>query len=404
MWRYQSVHQRSQTEYLDEVIARLEFDQGLMCRANATLEAIAAQEPILKESLKTPQDPRSHAEGPFMDAHLRRMLIVLYAVVEEKMHLIDIEEFRRMKGYEGEIDELEEMLKEKHAFFESFILVHDASKMHAIMFFSPAGSRGERYGFSSKYVVDPAIDQQQRHEALDRYRLLFDRFKSDHAHLSERDLQQAFYEAHEIRVSYPHHDRMMYAPVQQSLLERVANAHQLSDRDRSMLSEIIGRHLEFEAFHKVDLAMTHWLLHLAKANNYDGDDFLDLVGGCIFLDWVCGSMRTNGGGMFHDAHYLTNVFISEHQLFPERRLEKYEARERKKKEERNRYFQDVGLDGVGLMKLLRMRSGPEFGRVMRTIHQAILGEGEMPKFAPAIEKELGTRATAFYNKLFMKGD
>lgn len=404
MWRFQSVHERGETEYLDEAIKRLELDDSLLARADAQLQAACAQEPIIQASLTTPQDHVHHAEGPFLDAHLRRMLVVLYAIVEEKLHLIDIEEFRRMKGYEGEIDELEEMMKEKLAFFETFILVHDVAKGHAITFSCPSDSRGARYGLVSQTLTDPVVDEAQRQNLLEQYRQLFQRFRADHPTLGDREAQKAFCESLEIRLNYPHHDRMMYAPVQHDLLKRVAEAHELSDRDASMLCEIVARHLEFEAFHRVNISMVHWLLHLARAHEYDGDDFLDIVDGCIFLDWVCGSMRTTPNGTTHEVGYLLNVLIAEHQLMPERRLEAYQQRERKQQALRHRYFQEAGLDGTALMQLLQMKPGPQFGKTLRHIQEAILGEGEMPELGPAVTKELEERSLMFYRKMFVKGD
>ncbi len=335
MWRTQSIHERSETEYFAQAIKRLDQEKGLAEQAEALLKAVSLQEPLIKDALKTKQDPRAHSEGLFMDAHLHRMLVVLYGIVEGTLHLIDIEEFRRMKGYEGEIDELEEIMKEKVSFFEAFILVHDAAKIHG----------------------------------------------------------------------NDHHDRMMYAPVYQQLIDRVAKAHDLSVRDQAMLSDIICRHLEFGAFHKPNPSMAHWLLHLAKVKQYDGDDFLDLVQGCIFLDWVVGSERLQENGKtFFNLDYLINMLISEHVLLPERRLEKYEQREKKKKTERNRLFQEAKLDGISLMDLLKMSPGPKFGKMLRKIHEAILGEGELPTFTSQIDQELQDRIAEFYNKSFVKGD
>ena len=335
MWRTQSIHQRSQTEYLAQAINRLDQDKDLARQADSLLTAVSTQEPLIKDSLKTKQDPQAHSEGPYMDAHLRRMLVVLYAVLEDKLHLIDIEEFRRMKGYEGEIDELEEIMKEKVSFFETFILVHDAAKVHG----------------------------------------------------------------------NDHHDRMMYTPVYQQLIDRLAKAHDLSVRDQAMLSDLICRHLEFRAFHKPNPSMAHWFVHLAHVKQYDGDDFLDLAQGCVFLDWVVGSQRLEENGKtFFDVGYLTNFFVSEHILFPQRRMEQYEQREQKKKTERNRLFQETKLDGLSLMDLLKMSPGPKFGKVLRSIHEGILGEGELPTFTPHIDRELQERITAFYNKSFAKGD
>ena len=134
MWRDISTHQRGETEFLNSAIKRILADDELRNKAEAIISGAAKSEPLILESIQTPQDPRFHGEGPFLHSHIRQMLMVLYAINEEKLHLIDIEEFRSMKGYEGEIDELEETLKEKISFFEVYTLCHDDAKLISVEF------------------------------------------------------------------------------------------------------------------------------------------------------------------------------------------------------------------------------------------------------------------------------
>ena len=162
MWRFQSFHQRSETEYLDEVIDRVRADANLYKRAEVMLSGASEAEPLIADSLRTPQDIRYHAEGPFVRDHLRYMLMGLYALVEGKVHLIDIEELRRLKGYEGEIEELEETIKENAALFEVFALCHDAAKWATVRFVSRDHSRGREKGFhmdENKYVHAAQADR-----------------------------------------------------------------------------------------------------------------------------------------------------------------------------------------------------------------------------------------------------
>ena len=51
-----------------------------------------------------------------------------------------------------------------------------------------------------------------------------------------------------------------------------------------------------------------------------------------------------------------------------------------------------------------MDPGPEFGLVLRRIHAAILGQGDLPKFGEKIDQELETRITTIYQKMFPQGD
>ena len=94
MWRFDSTHQRNETEFLSVAMKRILADADLRSRAEAIVSGAAQAEPLIAECLRTPQDPRYHAEGPFLFSHLVQILMVLYAVQEEKLHRIDIEEFR----------------------------------------------------------------------------------------------------------------------------------------------------------------------------------------------------------------------------------------------------------------------------------------------------------------------
>ena len=57
-----------------------------------------------------------------------------------------------------------------------------------------------------------------------------------------------------------------------------------------------------------------------------------------------------------------------------------------------------------MMDLLEMDPGPEFGRLLRRIHAAVLGQGDMPQLKTSVRKEVEERAGAFYNRMFVKGD
>jgi hypothetical protein len=405
MWRSQSVHNQAETEFLDQAIERIERDEHLNSHARAILTGAGAQEPLIALSLLTPQDVRFHAEGPFMREHLKLMLAVLFAMVEEKFHLIDVEEFRRLKGYEGEVDELEETFKEHASFFEAFTLFHDATKWLTATFTSLPGSRGEELGFVS--VRSHHFDEFAHERARERgkYLDLYHAFEGTITGVSPRDVQARFYSTYGIQVHYPHHGRKIHAPVYQDLLDRVCFAHGLSSRDRDLLDDLTTHHMEFAVdFRSVRPIAIRRYTHLATKRGYDADDFLDLLQGCLFLDGVCGSKRLTDGNYWHDATPLVNCLRSEHNFAPWRRLEKEEEREQNEKFRRRKVFQEVGLDGGSLMDLLEMESGPDFGNALRDIQAAVIGEGEMPKFGGRIDLEISERAGKFYERMFQKGE
>ncbi len=406
MWRLESVHERSEAEYLDQAIERIEGDQLLREHSDALLHGASAQEPMIAQLLDTPQDIRYHAEGPIVKDHLRLMLTGLYALAEGKLHLIDIEEFRRLKGYEGEIDELEEIIKENVGLFEVFVLLHDVAKYSTITFSSPEGSRGADLGFNSpqSHHFDEAA--HERAVLRGQYQDLFKEFSAMHSTASDREIQVQFSLTYGIQIHYPHHGRKIHAPMYEDLLDRFCEAHQLPSRDRDLLDDLISHHLEFNGDFSKEPKASYIgrYIHLAKKRGYDSDDFIDLMQGCLFLDMVVGSKRLAPHGYWHDPTPLENCLRSEHDWAPQRRMERAKLNESKESRERNRAFQQAGLDGLSLMDLLGMEAGKEFGTTLRRVHAAILGKGDMPRFGKKIDQEIGVRAGEFYKQVFQKGE
>jgi hypothetical protein len=403
MWRYQSVHERGESQWLDEALRELMRDPDLRARADAALAETAAREPLLAEALRTPQSPPYHCEGPTLEHHLRRMLTVLYAVLDEKLHLIDLEEFRRLKGYEGEIDELEETLKEQAGAMETFVLCHDAAKWATVTFTALEKSRGATLGFSARpsHAWDEAA--AERAQKRSAYRELYQTFAKEHANEPDAIVEQEFFEAYGIEAHYPGHDRAIHTSVYRSLLYRVGEARRLTGDDIGRLEDIIALHLgPFADFSSVRPERIRRYMALAEKRGYDADDFLDLLQACLFLDGVCGSARRSEQGLWNDPTPLINFFRSEHEYAPWRRAEKEAKRAEEHARKRNRLFREVGLDGVALLKLLGMKAGKTFGELLKGIQAAVKGEGEMPALPPEVAKEVARRAEAFHEKMFEK--
>ncbi len=383
MWRFESTHEQKETEYLDAIIEKIEGDVHLRHHAQAILDGVAAQEPLVAQSLLTPQDVRYHAEGPVMLDHLTLMLMVLTAVCEGKVHLVDIEEFRRLKGYEGEIQELEDTLKEYVAFFQVFILMHDVCKWVSLSFSSSKEGALSFETYRDRYAV----------------------FAKQHSEKSPREIQAQFYLVNRIDVHYYHHARHIHTRVYQELLERLCQAHGLSERDHEMVDDLVSHHMEFGSdFDVVRPKRIHRYIHLATKRGYDADDFIDLMQGCQFLDGVCGSKRLSTRGYWHDPSPLINCLKSESEYAPWRRVQKEKERVEAEGRARNRLLKEVGLDGVALMDVLEMEPGRAFGLALRRIHAGILGKSEMPKFSSKIDAEIEKRVAQFYQKSFKKGE
>jgi|GEM_PF-675060 len=414
MWRSVSTHERTDSQYLDQMMASLEVDSHLFKHAESILDAHAHQEPLIAQSLKTPQDVRYHAEGSVMRDHVRLMLMFLFALVEEKVHLVDVEEFRRMKGYEGEFQELEDIIKEYIAFFQVFTLCHDVAKWVSVTFRSKPGSRGETLGFNTPRSHHFDETYHERATKLTEYLALYEEFSRKEFHGTDRETQAQFYLHYGIDVQYPHHARKIHTPVFDALLSRLCDAHCLPGRDREMLEDLISHHMEFGFdFKAVRPARVRRYTHIAFKRGYDADDFIDLAQACLLLDQCVGSLRLSPHGTslasdvpryWHESAPLMNFFQSEHDFAPHRRADKEAVREAREKKERNSVLREVGLDGMAMMDVLGMEPGPEFGLALRRIHAGLFGQGEIPSFGKKIDAEIERRAGEYYKKMFEKGE
>jgi hypothetical protein len=392
------------SEFFDVLMRRVCVDQKLYNRADAMLHAVSTAEPLVADSLCTPQDIRFHAEGPFVRDHLRLILMSLYAIQDGTLRLTEIEELRRLKAYGYEIEELNNIFKENFAWFEAFALCHDAAKWASVVFVSPEKSRGAELGFNSKLTYEPDVDLTERARLRTQYLDLYKTFETQHPNESPREIQSLFYLTYEIEVKYPHHDQMIHTPVYHALFERFVIAHQLTDIHASMLEDIVCHHLSFKKFSKTQTSNMSPYVHIAQAKGYDADDFIDFIQGAIFLDFVCGSQRLSAHGYWHEIEMLVNAFKAEHDVDPMQRAEKIHTKEEQEHKDRNLLFKDVGLDGISIMDLLKMEPGPAFGRVLKQLQYAVVGQASMPKFGKKVDEELSRRVGEFYKKSFKVGE
>jgi hypothetical protein len=246
------------------------------------------------------------------------------------------------------------------------------------------------------------------HERLrkrDAYLALYKQFSQRDFHGTDRETQAQFYLQYGIRVHYPHHARKIHAPVFRALLRRLCEAHQLSDRDREMLEDLITHHMEcgFD-FNVPRPARIRRYTHIALKRGYDADDFIDFTQACLLLDQTVGSRRLSAVGYWHETTSFINFLKSEHDFGPHRRAQKEAMREDREKKRRNQALREAGLDGLAMMDVLSMEPGPEFGRALRRIHAAILGYAPMPRFEKKITAEIEKRAGVYYSRLFEQGE
>lgn len=403
MWRPTSARPVKETEYLEEALARVFVDPRLSERADRSLAAAAQAEPLISQSLKTPQSLPYHAEGPFMEAHLRAMLATLYAVQDGTLDLLSVEEFARHKSFLGEVEELQDTLRDRTAFFEAFVVCHDAAKWVSASCEGEPGSAGARLGFipqPSAAWKDTGAASRARVRGL--YLDLYRAFAKERPGDTPAAIQAAFFDAYGIRVHFRGHDRMVHAPVYHSLLARVCVRLHLAAEDAHLLEYLIAHHLQpLSDFDGIRPERIGRYIALANKAGINGDEFMDLLQAAMFLDYVAGSAKrfSSADQPVHDPEPVIRFFESEHAFAPHRRAQAAERRAEKKKQERNRAFREVGLDGLSLLELLSMQPGPKFGAVLARIYAAIEGTGPLPVFPAPAAQELERRIAALHGIL-----
>jgi hypothetical protein len=236
----------------------------------------------------------------------------------------------------------------------------------------------------------------ERAKLRERFLALYQSFADEVRESDGRILEASFYGTYQIRAHYYGHDRAVHSHAYRGLLRRLCDAHGLPSRDQELLEDVIAHHLEPGADFKVrNPARVQRYVSLAAARGYDADDFLDILQAGVFLDMVCGSEP-------HDASVLIHFLRSEHDYAPWKRALKEQRREEERKRERQRAFRLSGLDGVALMELLRMDPGPQFGKALRVIQEAIAEGKPLPRFNASVDQELARRTAAFYEAAFDK--
>jgi len=103
--------------------------------------------------------------------------------------------------------------------------------------------------------------------------------------------------------------------------------------------------------------------------------------------------------MTTDAERLSKVcfnFLSaERHHAPERGAARLLRQTEKKKRAEQTRWHEAGLAGDDLMKLLNMKPGPEFGKLLASIHTFAKGESEVTEISPEVKRKILNRVMKF---------
>jgi len=173
------------------------------------------------------------------------------------------------------------------------------------------------------------------------------------------------------------------------VLSKLADKFRLTSDDIEDVFHLIILHEKVvEDFSQAPAKATYeYLEKYCQKYGRDADDFLDLLLSAVLLSTVI------------DVELLSKVFFNflsaERQHAPERSVARLGRRAERNKKSEQAKWREAGLDGKDLMKLLGVKPGPEFGKLLAAIHTFVKGEGTMPKVAVEVETEILKRMLKF---------
>ncbi len=331
--------------------------------ARNELARIAHDVPAVARLRMTAQGPVHHAEGPHVEAHVERMLSVLYAVSEGTSMLLDVEEFAREKEFALEFKSIEETLRVHKDFFVAYSLAHDLGKDEALSFESIGGKAGEK----ERYTENATEPERVRYDKM--YRAFATKFPS--ATIEETTAK--FFDETGIITHFKGHARIgssaEFAKIRESILFEcnVPIVH------AKLLTELIRLHMDvIETFEKsADAPAFSAFGAIVVRAGLNKEMFLDVAAAALFLDAVVGSLHYENGKFSHDYKSLLNFFKAEREVESGRHLLREEIEHRKAKTLVKELLVQGGCDPESIFELLKTPIGPVRGTVMHTVYDLI---------------------------------
>lgn len=154
MWRDWTTHKHKETKFLSGITASIAADRLINERVSAILTKARQERSFVQLFSRLGED------------HFRRMFSFLYAVVGGDVHLSEIEELGGNKMFWGEIDEVEEIMKEKAASLEVFILAHELGKLEVEHFYAHQIVKKEYRAVLQKLAEDFRLSPEDAEEVF----------------------------------------------------------------------------------------------------------------------------------------------------------------------------------------------------------------------------------------------
>jgi len=284
-------------------------------RAKKLVAELAGNIPEVKKLVETSQTPPHHAEGPTAEAHLIRILAVLFYIgsTQRSTPTQNLEEFAREKTFSVEWLSLFSIIAQNEKFLSVYAMTHDLGKTECVK-----------------------IDDTGR-------------------------------------VHYDGHDRIgasaVYAPAREAILKYF----DLPSSSAKLLTELIRLHMDIinTFIASPNVAEFKAFVALAGRAGLNKELFLDLVPACLFLDAVAGSLEEVDGKRFHDMTPLLNWYRAEREAMPERHDAREAGEKKASKMAVKKAYADANLSPEEVFELLGTPIGPVRGEVMKKIDELV---------------------------------
>jgi len=301
------------------------------------------------------------------------------------------------------LDEVEEILKEKVASLELFILAHDLGKPRTVYFQARAGSGGVSQCFHNSLDQAWNLKNEEQIKTTEDYNKEYKKFSSTMVGATPEEIQDAFFSAYQIVISYPGYAQQIARPELREVLTKESKKRRLTPEDTEDVFHLILLHEKIlhDFSVGVNLSVYNHLVSYAIKYGRDPDDFLDLLLAAVFLE-VCALPCRSAHGIFYDLSPFTNFLLSEHESVPGKRFDRIKLRQEKQLKIERQRLREAGLDGNDLLVLLDLKPGPEFGEMLKQIHEYAKGQGVLPELSEKVKKELFGRVEKFRNPPVVK--
>ncbi|EKD33182.1 MAG: hypothetical protein ACD_76C00076G0001 [uncultured bacterium] len=336
-------------------------------RARDTVSRAIASHPSLKSLLDVPQSPKHHAEGPYLYDHIELGLASLYAILDGKIDLLAIDEFRSMRGYEAEISELQETIKERAASMEAFLLIHDLGKLQSISFTS--SGKGKAHGFPPRYI---RASGAFRAELFANYQKLFGKFVHENSQMSLKESYLRFYDEYAIDIHYEGHASALLNSELKNICDCICEERGVRGAEIDLVRSLSLRHdLPLKLFRKSRASLMEIIIACATKDRFDSDDYIDSMQAVMVLDAVFGSRAYKYGVVSVEIDTTKNFLISEHDYAPSKSSRAGKRAEIREKQRVNNILKQAGLDGKTVSQIAEVSPGPKLGELMTEIQSAV---------------------------------